>query len=58
MLKPRATGYKPVVRFNNVKSLGGEGGIRTHDPVLTGYRFSRAEPSAARPPLQSKAQKL
>ena len=34
-----------------ITSSGGEGGIRTHDPVFTGYRFSRAGPSATRQPL-------
>ena len=39
-------------RWNEAPSeTGGEGGIRTPDPIFTGCRFSRAEPSAARPPL-------
>jgi hypothetical protein len=37
-----------------VQSSGGEGGIRTHDSGFTEYRFSRAAPSASRPPLPHK----
>lgn len=33
------------------RKYGGEGGIRTHDPDSSEYRFSRAAPSTTRPPL-------
>jgi hypothetical protein len=39
----------------NPLSCGGEGGIRTHDPGVTGYRFSRAGPSATRQPLHTRS---
>ena len=42
---PRATGYKPMVRFNNVKSPGGGSRIWTHGAVtLNGFQDRRLKP--------------